>query len=54
MEAKDEEGFYKRLRERQPRDLAMAFNSIKAFAKFHYQNSSALPDGVCAPKELKR
>ncbi|CUA78538.1 hypothetical protein RSOLAG22IIIB_07146 [Rhizoctonia solani] len=54
MEAKDKEGFFKRLKERQPWDLAMGFNSLKAFAKHHYQDASALPSGVCAPKKLSK
>ncbi|KDN39306.1 hypothetical protein RSAG8_08941, partial [Rhizoctonia solani AG-8 WAC10335] len=54
MEAPGIEEFYGHLRERQPRDLAMGFNSLQAFAKHHYKDASELPDGVCAPKELKR
>ncbi|EUC55197.1 hypothetical protein RSOL_099790, partial [Rhizoctonia solani AG-3 Rhs1AP] len=54
MEAPTEEEFYARLRERQPRDLAMGFNSLKQFAKHHYKDASELPSGVCAPKELKK
>ncbi|KEP44898.1 hypothetical protein V565_352730, partial [Rhizoctonia solani 123E] len=53
MEAPTEEEFYARLRERQPRDLAMGFNSLKQFAKHHYKDASELPSGVCTPKELK-
>ncbi|KDN36954.1 hypothetical protein RSAG8_10488, partial [Rhizoctonia solani AG-8 WAC10335] len=54
MEATNVDGFYGRLKERQPRDLAMGFNSIKAFAQYHYEDTSVLPKGVCPPKELKK
>ncbi|CAE6371417.1 unnamed protein product, partial [Rhizoctonia solani] len=54
MEAPTVEEFYKRLREAQPRDLAMGFPSLKAFAQHHYKDASGLPQGVCPPKELKQ
>ena len=54
MEAATEDEFYARLRELQPRDLAMGFNGIRAFAKYHYKDTSGLPEGVCPPKELKK
>ncbi|KAG8720764.1 hypothetical protein FRC11_003086 [Ceratobasidium sp. 423] len=37
-----------------PRDLAMGFNGISAFAKYHYKDTLALPEWVCPPKELKK
>ncbi|KDN35610.1 hypothetical protein RSAG8_11439, partial [Rhizoctonia solani AG-8 WAC10335] len=40
MEAPVIEEFYGHLRERQPQDLAMGFNSLQAFAKHHYKDAS--------------
>ena len=54
MDAPCEEEFFSRLRERQPRDLALGFNSLKQFVKYHFKDASALPAGVCAPKELSQ
>ncbi|KAG8702095.1 hypothetical protein FRC11_011685, partial [Ceratobasidium sp. 423] len=53
MEAPAMEEFLAHLRECQPRDLAMGFNGISAFAKYHYKDTSTFPEGVCPPKELK-
>ncbi|KAG8737445.1 hypothetical protein FRC11_002059, partial [Ceratobasidium sp. 423] len=48
IEASDKEEFLAELRGHQPRALAMGFNGISAFAKYHYKDTSALPEGVFA------
>ncbi|KAF8750558.1 hypothetical protein RHS01_09321 [Rhizoctonia solani] len=52
MEAEDAEGFFGRLKERQP-DMAMGYNNLKAFTGYFYRDKGALPQGVCEPKALK-
>ncbi|KAF8750874.1 hypothetical protein RHS01_08950 [Rhizoctonia solani] len=54
MEAEDAEGFFGRLKERQPRDMAMGYNNLKAFTGYFYRDKGALPQGVCEPKALKK
>ncbi|KAG8702816.1 hypothetical protein FRC11_011181 [Ceratobasidium sp. 423] len=54
MEAPDMEEFLAQLRECHPRDLAIGFNGIYAFAKYHYKDTLALPEGVYPPKEIKK
>ncbi|GAB1527357.1 hypothetical protein RhiTH_010532 [Rhizoctonia solani] len=54
MEAEDAEGFFGRLKERQPRDMAMGYNNLKAFTGYFYRDRGALPQGVCEPKALKK
>ena len=54
MEAENQEGFFERLRERQAHDLAMGFNSLKAFAAHFYKDAGELPQGVCAAKALSK
>ncbi|QRW15544.1 hypothetical protein RhiXN_03545 [Rhizoctonia solani] len=54
MEAEDAEGFFGRLKERQPCDMAMGYNNLKAFTGYFYRDRGALPQGVCEPKALKK
>ncbi|KAF8759551.1 Geminivirus Rep catalytic domain [Rhizoctonia solani] len=54
MEAEDAEGFFGRLKERQPCDMAMGYNNLKAFTGYFYRDKGALPQGVCEPKALKK
>ncbi|KAF8761023.1 hypothetical protein RHS01_01187 [Rhizoctonia solani] len=46
--------FFGRLKERQPRDMAMGYNNLKAFTGYFYRDKGALPQGVCEPKALKK
>ena len=54
MESETPEGFFERLKERQPRDLVMGFNNVRAFAEYRYKAKDELPQGVFAPKELAK
>ncbi|QRW24771.1 hypothetical protein RhiXN_11683 [Rhizoctonia solani] len=54
MEAEDAEGFFGRLKECQPCDMAMGYNNLKAFTGYFYRDKGALPQGVCEPKALKK
>ncbi|GAB1525967.1 hypothetical protein RhiTH_009133 [Rhizoctonia solani] len=54
MEAEDAEGFFGCLKERQPCDMAMGYNNLKAFTGYFYRDKGALPQGVCEPKALKK
>ncbi|GAB1527208.1 hypothetical protein RhiTH_010383 [Rhizoctonia solani] len=54
MEAEDAEGFFGCLKERQPCDMAMGYNNLKAFTGYFYKDKGALPQGVCEPKALKK
>ncbi|KAF8702361.1 hypothetical protein RHS03_06351, partial [Rhizoctonia solani] len=54
MEAEDAEGFSGCLKERQPCDMAMGYNNLKAFTGSFYREKGALPQGVCEPKALKK
>ncbi|QRW23264.1 hypothetical protein RhiXN_08300 [Rhizoctonia solani] len=54
MEAEDAKGFFGCLKERQPCNMAMGYNNLKAFTGYFYRDKGALPQGVCEPKALKK
>ncbi|GAB1526970.1 hypothetical protein RhiTH_010144 [Rhizoctonia solani] len=54
MEAEDAKGFFVCLKERQPCNMAMGYNNLKAFTGYFYRDKGALPQGVCEPKALKK